>query len=212
MTAEDQEPTAADPAFEYIYASAGDDLASIPWANLAPNPALQQWLDTRPAANGAPALIVACGLGDDAEELARRGYAVTAFDVSPTAIELCHSRFPASTVDYLVADLFDLPDTWTQAFDLVVEIRTLQSLPLELRTDAARAIAETVAPGGRLFVRTAKRNPDEPLTSRPWPLTRTELDAFGTVGLTELEVRDEPPRESRFATFTAVYQRPPSTT
>jgi SAM-dependent methyltransferase len=204
--------SADDPLFEDIYQRAGEDLASIPWATLAPNPALMEWLATQPASDDAVALVVACGLGDDAEELARRGYGVTAFDISPTAIELCRGRFPASIVDYLVADLFDLPEAWTESFDVVVEIRTLQSLPLELRAGAARAIAQTVAPGGRLFVRTAKRDPDEPLTSRPWPLTRLELDVFTEAGLVELQVREEPAGTGRFATFTAVYQRPQTTT
>ena len=207
MTASD------DPLFEDIYQRAGDDLASIPWADLAPNPALREWLATQPARDdGAAALIVACGLGDDAEELARRGYRVTAFDLSPTAIELCRSRFPESTVDYLVADLFDLPAAWAESFDVVVEIRTLQSLPLELRGRAARAIANTIAPAGRLFVRAAAREPDEPLTSRPWPLTRQELDEFIEAGLTELQVRKEPRGSGRFATFTSSYERPPTTT
>jgi SAM-dependent methyltransferase len=201
-----------DPAFEEIYASAGDDIAAIPWAILAPNPALKQWLATQAAPDGASALVIACGLGDDAEELARRGYRVTAFDISPTAIEQCRRRFPESTVDYLVADVFDLPDTWAQSFDVVVEIRTLQSLRLEVRGQAARAIANTVAPGGQVFVRTAAREPDEPLTYRPWPLTRDELDAFTEAGLLERELSDEPRRTGRFRTFTALYQRPPSTT
>ena len=204
--------TADEPLFEDIYQSAGEDLASIPWATLAPNPALEEWLNTQPAPNDTPAMVVACGLGDDAEELARRGYRVTAFDVSPTAIELCRSRFPASTVEYLVADLLDLPGSWTESFDVVVEIRTLQSLPPDLRGEAARAIAQTVASGGWLFVQTAKRDPDEPLTSRPWPLTRHELDTFIEAGLIERQLREQPAGTGRFATFTAVYQRPRNTT
>lgn len=196
--------------FEEIYAQAGADLASIPWASLTPNPALVAWLDRHPAAGeAAAALVVACGLGDDAEELARRGHAVTAFDVSPTAIEQCRKRFPDSAVRYVVADLFELPAAWSESFDLVIEIRTLQSLAPDRRRTAAEAIAGTVAPGGRLFVRTAAREPDEPLSSRPWPLTRRELDAFTGAGLTELELRDEPPGPGlRFRTFTAIYARP----
>jgi SAM-dependent methyltransferase len=225
-------------AFESIYARAGSDLASIPWADLAPNRALVDWLDSQPGTtgapglgqgapglgqgapglgapgrrNGTPALVVACGLGDDAEELAARGYAVTAFDVSPTAIETCRTRFPGSTVHYLVADVFDLPEAWTESYALVVEIRTLQSLPPETRTSAATAIAHTVAPGGEVFVRAAIREPEEPLTSRPWPVTRAELNAFVEAGLTEREARPDPPGTSRFRMFTAVYQRPPGTT
>jgi 2-polyprenyl-3-methyl-5-hydroxy-6-metoxy-1,4-benzoquinol methylase len=199
----DEEP------FESIYARAGADLDSIPWAGLAPNPALVSWLASQHCAEGAPALVVACGLGDDAEELARRGYAVTAFDVSPTAIEKCHERFPASTVEYLVADVFDLPDGWTESYALVVEIRTLQSLPPELRGQAAMAIAATVRPGGQLFVRTAVREPDEPLGNRPWPLIASELNAFIDAGLTEREAREDPPGTHRFRMFTGVYQRAP---
>lgn len=93
---------AALPAFEEIYARAGDDLTSVPWARFAPHPLLVMWLDSAgspglPASRsfaGCEALVVGCGLGDDAEELARRGYAVTAFDVSPTAITRCRERFP----------------------------------------------------------------------------------------------------------------------
>ncbi len=194
--------------FEEIYARAGSDLASIPWAALTAHPALVAWLDDQPAPAGTAALVVACGLGDDAEELARRGYRVTAFDVSPTAIELCRERFPGSRVDYRVADLFALPTGWTASFGLVVEIRTLQSLEPDQRPQAARAIAGTVAPGGRLFVRTAGRDPAEPLTSRPWPLTRAELRPFTDAGLVEAALRDDPPAAgSRFRTFTAVYER-----
>ncbi|MGP0035990.1 MAG: class I SAM-dependent methyltransferase [Solirubrobacteraceae bacterium] len=219
----DEEP------FESIYARAGSDLDSIPWADLAPNPALLSWLGSqpggegasdsgrgkrglRPGASGAPALVVACGLGDDAEELAARGYTVTAFDVSPTAIGKCHDRFPASAVNYLVADVFALPKAWTESYALVVEIRTLQSLPLDRREQAVKAIAATVAPGGEVFVRTAIREPDEPLTSRPWPLIRAELNAFIEAGLTEREAGEDPPGASRFQMFTAVYQRPSGTT
>lgn len=194
--------------FEEIYAGAGEDLASIPWADLTANPALTAWLDERPAPDGLSGLVVACGLGDDAEELARRGYRVTAFDVSSTAIRRCRERFPASPVDYLVADLFDLPSAWAGSFDLVVEIRTLQSLPPERREAATRAIAGTVAPAGVVFVRAAAREAEEPLGSRPWPLTRSELDAFTGAGLLEVDVRDEPPGPGRrFRTFTAIYER-----
>ena len=195
--------------FEEIYARAGADLANIPWATMAPNAALTAWLDRQPRSPGASALVVACGLGDDAEELARRGYRVTAFDVSPTAIDLCRGRFPHTDVDYRIADLFELPSTWEQAYALVVEIRTLQSLPPNIRADAAKAIAGTVAPGGHVFLRTAAREPDEPVASRPWPLTQHELKVFTEAGLTRTELRDDPPGVGRrFRTLTAIYQRP----
>ena len=174
--------------FESLYAGAGDDYAQIPWARLSPRPVLVDWLDANPPAVGTPALVVACGLGDDAEELARRGCVVDAFDVSPTAIDGARGRFPDSRVTYLVADLFALPSGWEGRFELIVEVQTIQSLPPGEHRTAVAAIAACLAPGGRMFVRTAVRGEDEPAPSRPWPLKRSELRWFEDEGL-ELSAR-----------------------
>jgi SAM-dependent methyltransferase len=209
----DQDPgqdTGQLPAFEEIYARAGQDLGAIPWASLAPNPALVGWLSQQPAAAGQRALTVGCGLGDDAEEAARRGYRVTAFDLSPTAIRHCRERFPGSAVDYQVADLFHLAARWNEAFSLVVEIRTLQSLALSQRADATAAIAATVRPGGRVFVRALARDDGEPPVSRPWPVSRGELQGFVQAGLHEAEFADQPATEAHGRFFTAVYARWPA--
>ncbi len=111
--------------FETMYAEAGSDFLALPWAHLGPNPFLTEWLDKTPVPSGARALVVGCGLGDDAEELAPRGLRVTAFDISPTAIERCRERFPDTAVSYRVADVFDPPAEWNKAFEVIVEIRTL---------------------------------------------------------------------------------------
>lgn len=130
--------------------------------------------------------MVGCGLGDDAEAVAALGFAVTAFDVSPTAIAWARRRFPASRVTYRVADLFAGPPEWIGAFDLIVEIHTLQALPPDARTRAMPLIARCLKPGGRLVVITRGREPDEPEGDLPWPLTRRELAGFGAAGLTEV--------------------------
>ena len=146
--------------FESIYARARDDLTTLPWTRLVPSVQLLTWLDGTPV-DGLSVLVVGCGVGDDAEELAGRGAEVTAFDFSPTAIALCRRRFPSSSVSYRVADLFQLPVSWEQRFDLVVEIHTVQSVPPERQAEAMAAIANTVAPGGRLFVRCSVRDDDD---------------------------------------------------
>jgi 2-polyprenyl-3-methyl-5-hydroxy-6-metoxy-1,4-benzoquinol methylase len=197
-----------DVGFDEIYARAGSDFAAVPWAELVAHPSLVGWLDREPPPSGVPALVVGCGLGDDAEELARRGLGVTAFDVSPTAINWCRKRFPGSAVEYEVADLFGLPDAWRDAFDLVVEIRTLQSLPPWRRAVAVGAIAATVRHGGRVFVRCLARADDDPLGSRPWPVSRRELAAFVDAGLAEVELVERPAESGRGRSLTAVYVRP----
>jgi SAM-dependent methyltransferase len=111
---------------------------------------------------------------------------VTAFDLSPTAIRWCRTRFPVSTVDYQVADLLDLPAEWRDAFDVVVECATIQSIALDLRLRAINAIASTVAPNGLLFVLASLRPDGEPAPTRPWPVSRAELANFVAAGLREL--------------------------
>jgi SAM-dependent methyltransferase len=204
-----QAPGPSEVSFEEIYLRAGPDFGAIPWAALAPHPALVAWLDAgHLSPGGQSALIVGCGLGDDAEEAARRGYQVTAFDLSPTAIRDCRDRFPGSAVDYQVADLFHLPSSWHLAFGLVVEIRTLQSLPLAQRADAAAAIAATVRPDGWLFVHCLGRDDDEPAIARPWPVSRRELRAFSDAGLRQAEFRDQPAGPGQSRSFTVSYSRP----
>ena len=193
--------------FEQLYASVGGDLERVPWARLGPHPMLVAWLDERPVAPGSHALVIACGLGDDAEELSRRGYRVTAFDLSATAIDWCTRRFPGSSVDYQVADLLKLPSEWAHRYDVVVEVNTIQSLPLSVRGDVIRAIAGTVAPGGALFVRCFGRAPGEPAESRPWPVSREELAGFTTAGLREAEFAEDYPEPTRHRCFRAVYER-----
>ena len=194
--------------FESLYALAGGDASAIPWANLEPNPNLLAWLDARPQAPGGRALVVGCGLGDDAEELSRRGLAVTAFDVAPTAVAWCKGRFPDSPAEYVVADLLAPPPRWARTFDVVFEANTLQVLPADLRPRAMQSLAGFVTPAGELLVVCRAREPDQPAGQMPWPLTRPELTTLAegaglVAGAFEDFIDDEDPPVRRFR---AVYR------
>ena len=169
--------------FERLYAEADRGVAVVPWADLAPNPHVVDWLDRERPAPGR-ALDIGCGLGDTAEDLARRGFAVVAFDVARSAVAEAHRRFPQSRVDYRVADLLNLPPDFEGAFDLVVECYTLQVLPPEARARAVAALRGTLRPGGTLLVVARGREPEDPPGQMPWPLTRSEVEAIAAPGLT----------------------------
>ena len=190
--------------FEDLYSRAGDDTSIIPWADLTPNPNLIDWFERNECAGPGKALKVGCGLGDDAEELTRRGFETTAFDISASAIAWCRRRYPQSSVSYVVEDLFSAPIEWKAGFHFVLESYTLQVLPPNIRADAARCIASFVAPGGTLLVVERGREPSEPEGKMPWPLTKDELSLFKAGGLTEVSSEDymdsEDPPVRRFRT------------
>jgi len=170
--------------FEQLYAEGEAGTAIVPWVLGEPNESLVEWaagLDGtgRLDGQGKSALVVGCGTGDDAEFLAGLGFAVTGFDIAPTAIAAARRLHPGSTVRYEVADLLSLPAEWSGAFDLVVEIYTVQPLYGEVRARALAALRGPVAPGGTLLViawATDEDNPVRDPAMMPWPLTPAELD------------------------------------
>ncbi len=170
--------------FEVLYAEAGNNYAEVPWADLAPNPNLVDWVTRQNlVGEGRKAIAIACGYGDDAEFLASIGFQVVAFDISPTAIAECKRRFQNSPVSYQVGDLLNPPRSWFQEFDFVLESYTLQALPSELRIAAISKIRSFVAPLGQLLIITRGREESDPLGDLPYPLTKCELGQFEELGL-----------------------------
>ncbi len=180
--------------FESVYAEAGGDRTRIPWASRQPSTAMVNWLNAVAPSLvrcGARVAVVGCGLGDDAREVIRRGYDVTAFDCSPTAVEWARGLDPTHSESYTQADLFKPPARWVRRFDLVVEINNLQYVTPALQKDAVNALSRFVAPHGHLLV--VCRGADEPAgydAGPPWPLTEDQLvAAAAAAGLTpDLEV------------------------
>ena len=177
--------------FEALYDLADGNLDAIPWADRGVNPWLVEWLEQHQLeSDNRACLVIGCGLGDDAEYLAGAGFQVTAFDISSTAIAWCKQRFPDSSVDYRVVDLFTPPAEWLHRFDLVTEIYTIQALPAQIRPDAIAKIGSFVAPAGNLLVVCRGRNPEDPCENLPFPLTQQELTAFEATGLTRVGCED----------------------
>ena len=164
------------------------------------------WVDAHPAPAGRPAVVVGCGLGDDAEALRERGYSVVGFDISSSAIDMCRRRYPGSSVEYVVTDLFDCPSAWRCGFDLVYECNTIQILTGDNRDRALNAFAELVAPGGEVIVSCRSRESDDHSQTFPIAVDRREIDGFVHAGLTEAHFlayddHQDPPVPHFFAVF-----------
>ena len=139
--------------FEPLYADSNVRGDGVPWAHMSTHPMLSAWLGDHPLdGTGKSALVIGCGMGDDAIQLESLGFAVTAFDVSASAIAYCNERFPTSTVQFVRADLFDPQPAWQRAFDVVLEIYTIQALPPQHETTVINAITDYVADNGQLLV------------------------------------------------------------
>jgi SAM-dependent methyltransferase len=197
--------------FEALYAEAAGNADAIPWADRSLNYWLSDWIEKSQLVwQDRRVLVVGCGLGDDAEYLAQLGSKVTAFDLSQTAIDWCHRRFPDSQVNYQAVDLFTAPADWEFSFDLVVEIYTIQALPANIRSNAIDCISNFVAPNGKLLVVCRGRDREVPAGDNPpFALTQDELTRFTTTGLTQVSFEDfidtlEPNSPRRFR---IVYQR-----
>jgi SAM-dependent methyltransferase len=172
--------------FDSIYSDADGDYKAVFWADLEASPYLTNWLQQNPIiVPKKSAIVIGCGVGDDAEEISKFGYKVTAFDISLNAIELCKNRYPDTKVNYLVADLFEYPKEWFENFDLVYECNTIQVLPGKYRTKALDAMVSFLTLNAYILVSCRSRNSGEQKDDIPLPLDKNEIDGFIRSGLSQ---------------------------
>jgi SAM-dependent methyltransferase len=184
-----EEPTAW---FDELYAEGRAGTVSMPWDRVEPQVLLREWAEREGLdGRGRTAVVVGCGLGADAAYLAGLGYAVTAFDVAPTAVDVARQRFGDTGVDFAVADLLALPQEWQRAFDLVVEIFTLQALPDPPRSVAAQSVTDLVADGGTLLAIAFRHDGSAPADAGPpFPLERAFVEGLARDGLEAVRVEE----------------------
>ena len=163
--------------FEELYKSSEGNEEMIPWSNGEPNHLLVEWLEDKPPQGRA--LVVGCGLGEDAAYLSELGWKVTAFDISPTAIRWACKNYGNLDIEWRVEDLLNLPTEWKRKWDLVVEVHILQAIPEEVRVMAAPVLPSLLAPGGRLVSVGRVGNSGVKTTGPPWPLTREFISSIG---------------------------------
>ncbi len=196
--------------FDALYREAAGNSEHIPWGDLEPNKFLRAWAEeTGLRGEGRKALVVGCGLGDDARYLYDLGFKVTAFDISPTAIDWAKRLHEDTDIEFHVGNLLEPRPEWIGAFEFVLEVYTIQPLPLAIRERVIDSIASFVGEGGRLVVVTRGREDDDELAELPWPLSRKDLSRFEERGLREAGFTEMPGDEDPPAVrFVVEYERP----
>jgi SAM-dependent methyltransferase len=166
--------------FDRLYAEGVTGAVTMPWDRTDPHPMLREWAERDGVdGTGRRGVVVGCGLGADAAYLAELGFETTGFDISPHAIGVARERFADRGVDFRVADLLGLPTEWLGAFDLVVEIFTVQAVPDPPRTEMIEAIRGLVAPGGTLLAIQFRHDGSTALDDGPpFPLTVATMDSL----------------------------------
>ena len=171
--------------FEELYRSSRRDRRLIPWDWMQPHPFLVEWIETNP--HTGRALVVGSGLGEDAAFLHEKGWKVTAFDVSESAVEWASQLHKGKEIDWSVGDLVQPEERWKGAFDLVLEVHILQAIPEEIRNSAYRNLSPLLDRHGLLMcIGRLANGLEEENDTPPWPLSRDFIHEIGE-GLSEVE-------------------------
>ncbi len=120
----------------------------MPWNKGTPSPPMLEWVIHHQPQGSA--LMPGCGVGHDLAMLVTQGVDATGLDLSPTAIEMAKTTYPALTERFVVGDLFAMPAVWQEHYDFVFEHTCLCALPPDLRADYEKAVYSVLKQGGLL--------------------------------------------------------------
>lgn len=149
------------------------------WNIGRPHAGLTEILDDGILKSGG-VLVPGCGTGYDAILLAERGFDVVAFDFSANAIRKAQSKAKVKhrrkgSLTFVVADIYDLPDSYRKAFDYVVEIGNFQAMGVKERKEYVQVIAQVLKSCGKCIV-ICKKYP--PLTPGPKGMKKASLHKY----------------------------------
>jgi cyclopropane fatty-acyl-phospholipid synthase-like methyltransferase len=138
------------PHWEKLYQQ--QEVESMPWFNPELDDDLKQTLDELGLQSGRT-LDLGTGPGTQAMQLARRGFKVTATDISEAAIRLGRAKAEAQGLDitWMQDDILDT--RLTRQFDLIFDRGCFHVLPPERRQDYVSIVRGLLKPGSYLFLK-----------------------------------------------------------
>lgn len=97
-------------------------------------------------------IVLGCGEGHDAAFFAQHGHLVTAVDFSEEAIQRAKKNYShIDNLNFVQADIFDLPKDWDQQFDLVFEHTCYCAINPSLRQELVKVWARLLHNQGYLM-------------------------------------------------------------
>lgn len=151
----------------------------LPWQIDRPQPEVLRLIEQ--GKFESPVLDLGCGTGDNALELARRGYRVLGMDVVPEALRRAREKVEKAGVvpppEYLLGDALKLEESGVEA-ETVLDCALFHIFEDEERPAYVRGLEAVLSPGGRLHILSFS----ELETREPGPRRLTKesiLRAFG---------------------------------
>jgi cyclopropane fatty-acyl-phospholipid synthase-like methyltransferase len=138
------------PQWEELYQER--EIESMPWFNPELDEDLKKALDEL-GLRGGSALDLGTGPGTQAIQLARRGFDVTATDISEAAIRLAEEKAREQGLEITWAQDDILDTRLGRQFDLIFDRGCFHVLNPERREDYVRTVSGLLKTGGYLFLK-----------------------------------------------------------
>lgn len=152
--------------WNYAYAE-----GNTPWDKGYASPPLQAFLKSYRLEGKV--LVPGCGAGYDVRLLAKQGASVLGLDIAPLALKKARSLPVASNETYAQADFLNLPVSYGEQFDAVVEHTCLCALDPADRKAYAQSVRHVLKSGGTylaVFFRKVSsydgKHPPHPISSK----------------------------------------------
>jgi cyclopropane fatty-acyl-phospholipid synthase-like methyltransferase len=163
------------PHWEELYQH--QEIESMPWFNPELDDDLENALDELGLRSGS-ALDLGTGPGTQAIHLARRGFAVTATDISEAAIRLASEKSRKQGLEIIWVQDDILETRLDQQFDLIFDRGLFHVLAPERRGDYVRIVNGLLKTGGYLFLKRFSRL--QPGEQGPYRFTPEQIrEIFG---------------------------------
>jgi SAM-dependent methyltransferase len=126
-------------------------------------------------------LVLGAGEGHDAALFARAGHVVTAVDFSKEGLNRGREKYKdLANLEFVEANIFDLPQEWNRSFDLVVEHTCFCAIPPEQRSELVKVWRKVLHDEGQLigvFFAMDKRS-GPPFGSTEWEIRKRTESSF----------------------------------